>query len=301
MIAIDLGSNSCRIIEYDCKLKKTVCEFEALVKTADRLHESKLISPQAVERIISAIKTAQERMDFSSQLVRAVTTEAMRQANNRADVILEIYNSTGVLFELISGQKEADLTRQAVEHRLGILNKKSDSYVLMDIGGGSTELVFRFEQKIVGKSYRVGIVGVAQQCSDANEVKALLRKEMQVIQDDISDIYESYRQPSLLIATAGTPTTISAFLQGMDYQTYDPKRINGYNLTCKGITQAYDALMALSEEERSKYVGVGRENLIAAGILIVEAFYELLGFSDAIVIDDSLREGLAIAHCSQTS
>ena len=90
---------------------------------------------------------------------------------------------------------------------------------------------------------------------------------------------------------------MAAYLLGMNYQDYDVNKINGYRLSLDGTQQALDGLMVLSEEKRAEIVGVGRESLILAGIIIVQKLYDVLGFSEAVVIDDGVREGVAIDHC----
>ncbi|MEA1919788.1 MAG: phosphatase [Campylobacterota bacterium] len=297
MIAIDLGSNSCRFLHVNCESGEKIGEFEAIVKTADNLHVSKKISIEAQERIINAIEAAKTHLDFSHEPIVAVTTEAMRQATNSHEVLYEIEKKTAVSFELIDGKKEAFYTLKAVKYRLHRLGNSSDSLVLIDIGGGSTEVIFSFKNEVISQSFKVGIVTIAQQCNTEQEVRTYLERELDEVKSFIKNSYENYEKPKLLVATAGTPTTISAYLLGMDYQSYDPDKINGYTLTCKGITKAFAELMTMDEHTRSFYVGVGRENLIAAGIIIVDVFYQILGFEAGIVIDDGLREGLARSYC----
>ncbi len=301
MIAIDLGSNSCRFLHVNCDNGEKIGEFEALVKTADRLHVSGKISLEAQERIISAIEEAKRELDFENETIIALTTEAMRQASNASDVLLNIKMKTGIDFQVIDAKQEASYTLSAVTHRLQSLNIDTNSFVLIDIGGGSTEVVFSFYDTSISQSFKVGIVGIAQQCKSANEVRKLLKTALKEVKAYIQEVYKLYNKPKLLVATAGTPTTISAYLLGMNYHNYDVNKINGYQLTCKRISQAFDALMMMSETERSSYVGVGRENLIAAGIIIVESFYNILGFESAIVVDDGLREGIAYTHCHSIS
>jgi len=297
MIAIDLGSNSCRFLHVNCESGEKISEYEAIVKTADQLHSTKKISYEAQERVITAIKTAQKQMHFEGESVVAVTTEAMRQATNAPEVLQAIQERTGIAFELIDGEKEAYYTLLAVKHRLDILGLKNDSFVLIDIGGGSTEVTFSLDQTVLSKSFKVGIVTVAQQCTSLEEVRTHLDEALQEVRVFIDEVYAKYDKTHTLVATAGTPTTISAYLLGMDYESYDADKINGYSLTCKSIQKALDELMAMDEAKRSRYVGVGRENLIATGIVIVEAFYEILGFESGIVIDDGLREGIVLHHC----
>ncbi len=301
MIAIDLGSNSCRFLHVNCDNGEIIAEFEAIVKTADNLHVSGKISLQAQERIIKAIEDAKTHIDFKDETILAVTTEAMRQAINADTVIEAIRVKTGIFFKIINGEKEAKYTLEAVKHRLISLNINSDSFVLIDIGGGSTEVIFSFEDKIFSQSFKIGIVAVAGQCKTLDDVRLFLITALEEVKEYIESIYKIQNKPKFLVATAGTPTTISAYLLGLNYQTYDANIINGHILTCKDIYKTLDALMAMDEVTRSLYVGVGRENLIAAGIVIVEAFYDALGFESAVVIDDGLREGVAFSYCKSLS
>jgi len=144
VIAIDLGSNTLRILEYDCQADKPVAEFEKIVKTADGLKEHGFINDAAIVRVIAAIKEAKSMIDFSVHTIKAVTTEALRQASNKEQVLRKIEQETGIVFEIISGEKEAEYTLLAVKNRLNKLQYASRSFVLVDIGGGSTELIFHY-------------------------------------------------------------------------------------------------------------------------------------------------------------
>ncbi len=296
MIAVDLGSNSCRFLEFECATLQIRSEYEAIVKTADGLHVNQIINDAAVSRIIVAISEAVKIMDFTAQPIRAVTTEAMRQAQNRDAVIDTIFAHTGVRFEVIDATREAELTLLAVTHRLEVL-RLAGSFVLIDLGGGSTEIIFRYANKTLSRSFALGIVGVAQQCETTSDVKDLLKILLEPLKRYVDEVYEHHGKPEHLVCTAGTPTTIAAYLNGMDYAHYDASKINGYRLTCKGITQGLHELTAMDGHERERYVGVGRASLIVAGIMIVEALYEVLGYTSGIVVDDGLREGVALDYC----
>ena len=82
----------------------------------------------------------------------------------------------------------------------------------------------------------------------------------------------------------------------MDYESYDPEKINGYRLSRSACYEVYDELMAMGEQARIRFVGVGREHLIMAGILMVSAIYEAMGCEEAIIVDDGLREGIALEY-----
>ncbi len=297
MIAIDLGSNTLRVLEYDCTTGKQISEYEKTVKTADGLAQYGTINNEAIGRVISAIQEAQEQIDFSSSIVRAVTTEAVRRAANSDEVLAQIKKETGVTFEIISGEEEARLTLLSVKHRLTVLQHASDSFVLIDIGGGSTELIFHYTDEIVSKSFPVGIVTIAQTHETLENIEKVLHKEMADIQIFCNQVYENKGKVNTFVATAGTPTTVAAMKLGQNYETYDASKINGTSLEVGELDIYLQKLLSMPFEEREIAVGTGRSDLIAAGILIYKQLFSLLSFESCIVIDDGLREGVAIEGC----
>jgi len=149
MIAIDLGSNTLRAVEFDCRTLEPVESFEKIVRTADGMHESGKIGEAAVERIVEASKEAKKILDFS-QPVAAVTTQALRKASNAEDVLERIRRECGIEFRVIDGDEEAQYTLLAVKKRLEKIGMESEKFVLADLGGGSTEILF-FDSKICRK------------------------------------------------------------------------------------------------------------------------------------------------------
>ncbi len=297
MIAIDLGSNTLRVLEYDCSTGKQISEYEKIVKTADGLVQYGTINSEAVERVIAAIQEAQGQIDFSSSIVKAVTTEAVRRAVNSDEVLFEIKQKTGVSFEIISGEEEAKLTLLAVKHRLSALQYISDSFVLIDIGGGSTELIFHYENETISKSFPVGIVTIAQTYGTLENIEKILHKEMDEMQLFCDQIYKNKGKVNTFVATAGTPTTVAAMKLGQTYESYDASKINGISLKVGELDIYLKKLLSMPFEEREIAVGTGRSDLIAAGILIYKQLFSLLAFESCIVIDDGLREGVAIEGC----
>ena len=296
MTAIDLGSNSFRCIEYDCDTKQFGRSFERIVKTADKMHETGLISDGAVTRVVQALKEAAEVVDLSGN-VQAVTTQAMRMASNAEQVLARIAQESGVHFEVIDAEAEANYTLVAVEARLKALKLQSRHFVLIDVGGGSTEIIFYRDGEMESRSFPIGIVTAAQICDDGESIDLYLQKVFAPLVTYVRDYYKTHTKPDIFVATAGTPTTMAAYLLGMNYSNYDVEKINGYALSLEGTQEALDGLMTLSEDERAAIVGVGRESLILAGIVIVQKLYAVLEFSHAVVIDDGVREGVCIDFC----
>ncbi len=297
MIAIDLGSNTLRVLEYDCVTKKELFFYEKVVKTADGLASSGKIDSKAIGRIVDAIDEVKDLIDFDSKTIRAVTTEAMRRASNQDSVLAKIEEHTGVTFNVISGVKEAELTLMAVENRLEKLNYISDSFVLIDIGGGSTEVIFKFENEIISRSFQVGIVTMSQSFDTLNDMENALPNKMLDMKRFCDEVYTTIKKPDLFVATAGTPTTVASMKLGFNYETYDATKINGTLLKKDELDFYLKKLLNMPFNQREIAVGVGRSELISAGILIYKELYTILNFDDCVVVDDGLREGVALQMC----
>ncbi|BAF72773.1 phosphatase [Sulfurovum sp. NBC37-1] len=299
VVAIDLGSNTLRVTKLDCRSGKFVNEYEKIVKTADMLERTGVIHHEAVDRVIYAIKEAQKQIGFSDASIRAVTTEAIRRAHNRVDVLARIRKETGVSFEVITGEEEAKLTLLAVKHRLEKLHFAARDFVLIDIGGGSTELIFRYGEEVFSKSFPVGIVTIAQRYETLEQIETALPEVMLDIQMYCAEVYATKGRPEAFIATAGTPTTVAAMKLGQTYENYDAKKINGTSLKQEELDLYLKKLLSMPFEEREIMVGTGRSDLITAGILIFKEIYNIVEFESCVVIDDGLREGVALDSCKE--
>ena len=297
IIAIDLGSNSMRFLKMNCETKEPMGEFHKTVKTADGLATSGIISDGAVERIISAINKAKERIDFTDSTIKAVTTEAIRQAQNSDEVLEKIREQTGIIFEVIDGEAEAKYALIATQNRLKLLGEEPKSFMLADIGGASTELIFHYEGQSVSKSFNIGIVTVTQTFKTIDAISNAIPALMNPLKLFCEEVYAKYGKVESFIATAGTPTTIAAMKLGMRYETYDASKIHGTVLSRRDLIEQLSALLQMSNQEREGVVGVGREDLIASGVLIYDELYEIGGFKESIVIDDGVREGVALSAC----
>jgi len=304
-IGIDLGSNTLRAVEYDCDAAQFGRTFGAIVKTADGLAQTGRISDGAADRVIEGLDRMRAELDFERARVRAVTTEAMRRASNASEILDRIAGQTGVRFEIIDGEAEARWTLQAVQHRLATLTpvpSEAESLVLVDIGGGSTELIFAYgDGTILSRSFPIGIVTLSQSYPDLDAIEAALPEVMLPVEKYVADMYLGRGCPATFVATAGTPTSVASMQLGMEYATYDPARINGTRLSRHAPRYYLEKLLAMPMADRERTVGVGRADLVTAGILIFERLYAILGLDTCTVIDDGLREGVALSLCERTN
>jgi len=300
IIAIDLGSNSLRILKMNCQTKERLGSFHKTVKTADGLAMTGEINSDALKRVVLALNEAKEELDFSDAEVKAVTTEAIRQAKNGQDILNSIEEQTEIKFEVIDGVEEAKYALVATKNRLKLLGKEPKSFMMVDIGGGSTEMMFHYgEDKSFSKSFQVGIVTVTQKFKGLVALADAIPLLMNPMRHYYNEVVSQYGEVELFIATAGTPTTIAAMKHGMEYETYDAQKIHGTILSQKELVEKLMELIEMTPEKRVKTVGVGRDDLIASGILIYDEIYTISGFKESTVIDDGIREGVAFSMCEQ--
>jgi len=293
IISIDLGSNSFRVLKYDGKNHKILDEYHQVVGLADGLVKTGVISKEAQKRVVNALKTASQKLDFDTKDAICVTTEAMRKAKNSKEVLEYFKKQTGANFNIISSNEEARLILLAVKYALKRENIKTNKFMLLDIGGGSTELVINNNEEFFSKSFDFGVVTMSQKNiqndsleDDLNARKLELKEFLSKIEFDLKDF--------LFVATAGTPTTLAALKLGISYFDYDKNLVNGTKIYYKDLEDSLNILKTKSLKEATKLVGKGRIEFMEVGTYIYKMFFEALDKDVSIVFDDGLREGVAI-------
>lgn len=295
MIGCDLGSNTLRIVKIDCKTKRRIKAFERIVRTAKDLHVTGRISEDSKKNILNALNDASKLFDFRHESCFCVTTEAMRVASNAKEILSEIETLFGLSFEIISGDREAYLTSLAIENALEREGFEHQTYAVFDLGGGSTELTLCQEGVKRSQSFPFGIINTAERYTHEREmhIKRLVDSISPFIEHH-TNIPASFLQ---LVTTAGTPTTVAAFLEGMDYAHYDAEKVNGKILHVNDFEEAYRRLNEMNPDDAERFTGTNRRDFVMVGILIVKAMMRKLGFEQCIVVDDGLREGVVLEQC----
>jgi len=301
VIAIDLGSNTIRAVKYDCATNTKLAEFERIVKTADKLVKTNGITDEAIERIINAVNDIKQRFNITeNEKIKAVATEALRAAKNKDSVIKKIKEATGIEFEIILPEDEANYTAVAVEKCLEKCDYVNyNHFLLIDIGGGSTEVTVKNKDNILSESFRLGIVTVTQRHKTPEAIKIAVKKRMKDVKAFLDFAFNTLRKPKLFVASSGTPTTIAALKLGMNYSNYDGSRVNGTKITVEDLDYWAEKLMKMEMKKREELVGVGRGDLIISGIYIFKEIFKIAKYRECIVCDDGLREGVAISECEK--
>ena len=296
VVSIDLGSNSFRVLKYDCKNEKILAEYNEVVGMADGLVETNNISKDAMQRVIEAINKSVEIVNYDTKKAVAVTTAAMRKAKNNQEVLKYFKDKTGVDFTIIDGKEEARLTLLAVKYALKREKINSSKFILLDIGGGSTEIIVNNDDTYKSHSFDFGIVTMTQEYLHYHALNSDLEKRKKEIKKYLNSL-EINLDEYTFVATAGTPTTVAAVKLGQDFFSYDKDVVNGTIVNLDDLQTCLTLLSNSSKEEITKLVGRGRVEFIEVGIFIYQAIYEVLGKSESIVLDDGLREGVAINTC----
>jgi exopolyphosphatase / guanosine-5'-triphosphate,3'-diphosphate pyrophosphatase len=296
IVTIDLGSNSFRVLKYDCKNHKIISEYNEVVGMADGLVDTGIISKEAIQRVIKAISHSIEVINYNPLNAVCVTTAAMRKASNNKEVLEYLKEKAGTNFSIIDGNEEARLTLLAVKYALKREKINSEKFVLLDIGGGSTEIIVNTNDKYEDHSFDFGIVTMTQKYlkhidlqNDLNNRKNEIKRFLDSLNIDLKDYS--------FVATAGTPTTIAAIKLGQDFFSYDRNIVNGTIVNLEDISNSLNIFKNLSKEDISKLVGRGRVEFIEVGIFIYKMIFEVLDKNESIVLDDGLREGVAINYC----
>ncbi|MFK2821741.1 exopolyphosphatase [Arcobacter sp. YIC-80] len=296
IVSIDLGSNSFRVLKYNCKDEKIIAEYNEVVGMADGLVDTGLISNEAMQRVIDAINKSIEIVEYDTKKAVAVTTAAMRKASNNQEVLKYLKEKTGVAFTIINGEEEARLTLLAVKYALKREKINSSKFILLDIGGGSTEIIVNTNDTYQAHSFDFGIVTMTQEYLHYHDLNSDLEKRKKEIKKYL-DSLEINLDEYTFVATAGTPTTVAAVKLGQDFFSYDKDIVNGTIVNLDDLQTCLTLLSNSSKEEITKLVGRGRVEFIEVGIFIYQAIYEVLEKTESIVLDDGLREGVAINAC----
>lgn len=325
--AIDLGTNSCRLLIASvnlASLKKTffrrrpnltgwriVDSFAKIVRLGEGLHKSDELSLAAIQRAIEALKVCRKKVDYHGvSLLRAVATEACRRAKNRHILIERAKKELGLDIEIIDGKEEA---RLALTGCAAILNPNISHAIVFDIGGGSTEVIWLkllqnhrarpgypvpFEV-IDSISLPYGVVTISEsyaQFASSPEIHQNIRKS---VSQELKSFAEHHKirhhiinQETQLIGSSGTVTTLSAIQVGLKH--YERHMIDGLFIQTSRLHSISQRILNMSALERAQHpcIGVGRADLVVVGSAILEGIFDALPISELRVADRGVREGI---------
>ncbi len=299
--AIDVGTNTVRLLVADAdsaEKYRVAFQDQVITRLGERVQETALLTPAAVERTIEVLQRfAKTARDLGAEEVVAVTTSAAREANNRAEFLDRARREAGLEIEVASEELEASLTALGVSHALG---PAWSTMVIMDIGGGSTELISLKQAKLAGHvSLPIGVVKLTEayikrdppSVDELEAASTFLRQTLGHVPASLD-----LPQKGVLVGTAGTPTTLAAIDLGL--VTYDANRVTGHCLSRVRVQELLLHLCSLRFAERRQVVGLepARADVIVAGTLLTHEAMMVFRFNELMVSDAGLREGILLHH-----
>lgn len=300
--ALDLGSNSflCLIVEAsEGRIKKVLHDQVEIVRLGQDVLKTKKFHPEALKRADETLQKFKLEIDrFGVKKVLAMATAAARDVSN-AQELMELGKKYQIPIEIIPGDKEAEITFRGATEGIDLKGKTS---LLIDIGGGSTELIVAQGQKILGTtSLPLGCVRLkeAYQLTQPVDPEANTR-----LVEEIQKQLENFLQKSaikkfdLRMAVAGTPTELArAELGG----AFDAQKIDGFILTRQKLEDWSKKLgRATKDEIIQKFdVNPGRADIIFVGVQILLQVLINLNESEFVVSTKGVRYGVALELLSR--
>lgn len=294
--AIDVGTNSVLLLvaeERDGRFQPVLerAEITRLGRGVDRTGR---LAEDAIEETVRCLEDFARTARGLGVAGFAVTaTSAARDAENGADFRRAVKERAGLEVQIISGEREAELSFAAIHSDFGAGGRP---LVALDIGGGSTEVIFGQGGRIdFRRSFEVGSVRMTERFVSAHPVPP---SERDRIREHLRQTFAALPAPpeaARLIGVAGTVTTLFAVL--FEVEPYDAARVHGGEIERSALTRLADTLCALPLEARRKLPGLQpkRADVIAAGALVLEAAMDRLGAPRCTVSDRGLRWGLLAA------
>ncbi|GGQ21870.1 exopolyphosphatase/guanosine-5'-triphosphate,3'-diphosphate pyrophosphatase [Actinomadura coerulea] len=308
--AIDCGTNSVRLLIADIAAGggdgegvATLTDVERrmeIVRLGEGVDQTGRLSPAALERTFTAMRGYAELIERHGDghgpvKTRVVATSATRDAANRADFVSGVVDIFGVVPEVITGDEEAGLSFTGATRELAKL-RPARPYLIVDIGGGSTEIVLGSSSADAARSIDIGCVRMTERhlrddppspeqiSNAAADIDAALAAVRETVPVD---------EARTLVGLAGSVTTVAGI--ALDLPRYEPDRIHLARITAGQVHEVTRRLLHATRAERAEF-GVmhpGRVDVIGAGALILDRIMREYGFGAVVVSEHDILDGIA--------
>ena len=325
--ALDLGTNSCRMLVAQPKGSQflVVDSFSKTVQLGAGLEASGKLSRASMNRTIQALRICEKKIEkHGVTRMRLVATEACRRASNSKEFIKQVRRETGLTIEIIGSEEEA---RLAVISCAPLVRAGSEQLLIVDIGGGSTELVWidlsqvdpadrsksimrlssGFDRQGLGDarvvdwiSVPLGVATLKDQFIDVEDDSARFALMSWFFEESLATFSPATvaqpRKGFQIIGTSGTVTTVAASFLGL--RRYDRAKVDGLVMSSDQIDLVIREYLALGPEGRRTDPRIGRDRhtLIMSGAAILQALMRIWPTDQLSVADRGLREGLLYAQ-----
>lgn len=301
--AIDCGTNSIRLLIAEVRSDGTLHDIERhmeIVRLGYGVDRTGMFDPAAIERTLDAARRYARLIEHhGAERIRFVATSATRDARNRDVFIDGVREILGVVPEVVSGAEEAELSFAGAVTTLPDL--AAGPRLVVDIGGGSTELVLGVDRPEARISMDIGSVRMTERHlrSDPPTEEEIAA----AIADIDAHLDEAAREvpierTSTLVGVAGTVTTVTAVAEGLE--SYSPDVTHGATLAIDHSLDVCDALLRASRAERAEHrvIHPGRIDVIGAGALIwarvLRRVHDAAGVTRSRTSEHDILDGIAL-------
>ena len=306
--AIDLGTNSCRLVIASPTPSsfKIVETFSKVTRLGEGIINDDELSRPAIRRTISALKVCAGVLEEYAPICRSrfVATAACRRAKNCPEFIAAVKRETGLNIEIISPREEA---RLAVVGCIPLLNRNIKRALIFDIGGGSTEISLArvtnngktFIEGYVSLPY--GVVTVSEAFPGSDMTNLAYDTIVERTQDILKDFEERFHimeaiknQEIQVIGTSGTVTVLGAV--HLNLSRYNRSAVDGLSISNSDLEKTIFKIKRMGPEGRSKHpcIGSQKSDLTMAGCAIIESLLKYWPISEITVADRGIREGILL-------
>ena len=298
--AIDIGTNSTRLLvaevdgsDRDAKLR-TLERRMQITRLGQGVDRTRALAPEAIDRTVAVLREYRTALDERGVAhARATATSAARDASNRADFFAAARDVLGFELELLSGEEEASLSFLGATAGLDA----PAPYLVVDIGGGSTEFVLGTAEPLGLVSVDIGCVRITEQFLESDPpAPEELSNAVAVVRDYIADVERAVpraRDAATLLGLAGTVTTVAAVELGLP--EYDADKIHHFRLTKAAAEDVFRTLATEKASDRAHNPGLepGRVDVIVGGALVLVTIMRALDFDELLVSEADILDGLA--------
>ncbi|HZK76728.1 MAG TPA: Ppx/GppA phosphatase family protein [Candidatus Kapabacteria bacterium] len=299
---LDIGTNTVLLLiaEEEGKNLRVLKDDHTIARLGEGVDKTGQISEEAYQRFLEVLRQhLKSTQSMNVHRVIAVGTSALRDATNREAILRRTKADTGIEIEILSGEDEA---RWSYVGALFGMNDVENATVL-DIGGGSTEISFGDGREFThGVSLNIGAVRLTERCFRTSPITSEAIEEARKIIRAALDhppapSYSAslHRRGSMLVAVAGTPTTLAAMHQGLE--RFDAMKVQDYILQREALDPMLDMLLKTDTAtllEHFPAVNKARADILPAGTLILREAMEFLGAESICVSTRGLRYGIAL-------
>ena len=296
--AIDCGTNSIRLLiaEVQGDHFREITRDMEIVRLGQGVDQTGQFHVDAIERTLAAVdKYAIEIARRGVERIRFCATSATRDASNRDLFINGVKERLGVAPEVISGEEEASLSFMGATKDLP---ETLAPYLVVDIGGGSTEFVIGKRSVESAKSVNIGCVRMSERHfkddpASIEEIESA-RRDIQSAIAEAAKVVD-IKSAKSLVAVAGTATTVAA--AALQLPQYDRYAIHLSRISAEKVHAVSEMFLKMNREERAAlgYMHPGRVDVIGAGSLVLSEIIKAVGAKEFIASESDILDGIAFS------